>query len=269
MKDSNLGANVEHEKKEKIICNLKDKIAELIENKEYLLCFKKPSLEAEYIDKLGKYEEHRLKLNLNVKILKKELEIRKESLLNGQDVEKDEVTDLLGSEFKVLNNRINELIKQIRQSEKMINKPKLSTEDVIIRKKLYIRLAKLLHSDINEFSQENKFLWKKAAEAYKTDDIYGLKNILNIINEKNRCTGDDSVKTQIDMDSKIEDLKNIFYKRNKEIQDIKRTFPFNFEDEINDSEWRQNKVDEIINSIEKLKVEERKLNVVLSEFRVK
>ncbi|PJI06755.1 MULTISPECIES: hypothetical protein [Clostridium] len=267
MKDINLGYNAQHGKK--IIYGLKDKIAELIENKEYLLYLKKPSLEAKYIDKLGKYEERRLKLDLNVKILKKELETRKKLLLKEKDAKEDEGTDIFDFEFKVLNNRIRELIEQIGQSQKILNKPKLSTEDIIIRKKLYIKLARLLHSDINKVNMENKSLWNKAVEAYKTDDIDRLKDILNIINDKNKHTEDDNVKTQIDMISEIEELKKIFYERNKEIEDIKRTFPFNFENEINDSEWNKNKVGQIISSIEKLKVEERKLNVVLSEFRVK
>lgn len=263
--NKDINFNIEYNKKIKLIDSLKSEIAILVEKREYLITDKKPFLESKYMLYIGRYEKERLEIEVEVRALKRELSIRQAALNRNEEVTNEEIKEILKKEFKIWQNKINEYANQIKKSELFLKLPRMNDEETKEFKSLYKKLVKRLHPDLNEFSEKNKILWLRTCDAYKNGDLDELRTLMCIVQNEE----DDEnylEENQLLIDNKINKLQQIFHNINKQIEEIHSTFPFIIEKEINDTSWVQNKVDEILENINRLKNYREKLYVVLSEF---
>ncbi len=103
-------------------------------------------------------------------------------------------------------------------------------------KKIYRRLTKILHPDINKKTAENKNLmelWTRIAEAYQKSDVDELDDLEVLVRRAMEEMGDDSFELNLDdIETRIERLEN-------QINEILTTEPYIYGEILCDEEKKQ------------------------------
>jgi len=127
-------------------------------------------------------------------------------------------------------------------------------------KKLYLRLAKLLHPDLNpetDRSEKLKKLWIRILEAYGANDIKSLSELEVLVRRALKELGMGEIKIDIpDIEERIEELK-------REIETIKTTEPYVFRDLVDDDIAVENKKEELKKELEEYRKYHKELNEVI------
>ena len=100
-------------------------------------------------------------------------------------------------------------------------------------KKIYRRLTKLLHPDINKKTEENerlKELWTRIAAAYQKSDVDELEDLEVLVRRAMEEMGDDSFELNLDdIEARIERVE-------RQINEIITTEPYIYGELLNDGE---------------------------------
>lgn len=103
-------------------------------------------------------------------------------------------------------------------------------------KKIYRRLTKILHPDINKKTAENKNLmelWTRIAEAYQKSDVDELDDLEVLVRRAMEEMGDDSFELNLDdIETRIERVEN-------QINEILTTEPYIYGEILCDEEKKQ------------------------------
>ena len=103
-------------------------------------------------------------------------------------------------------------------------------------KKIYRRLTKILHPDINKKTAENENLmelWTRIAEAYQKSDVDELDDLEVLVRRAMEEMGDDSFELNLDdIETRIERVEN-------QINEILTTEPYIYGDILCDEEKKQ------------------------------
>ena len=103
-------------------------------------------------------------------------------------------------------------------------------------KKIYRRLTKILHPDINRKTTEDESLrelWEKVVEAYQRSDADALDDLEVLVRRAMETKGDDSFELNLDdIDERIERVEN-------QINEILTTEPYIYGELLNDEEKKQ------------------------------
>lgn len=118
----------------------------------------------------------------------------------------------------------------------------LSEEDIILLKKLYRKIVRILHPDINpDIFDREKELFYNAIESYKLGDLYSLQLIYDIDTE-NFLTG----KSLMDEVKRLEELVR---KIQENIELIKSQSPYNWKIYVEDKNEKQKKLKALENDL--------------------
>jgi iron-sulfur cluster repair protein YtfE (RIC family) len=103
-------------------------------------------------------------------------------------------------------------------------------------KKIYRRLTKILHPDINKKTAEDenlRELWEKVAEAYQRSDADALDDLEVLVRRAMDTMGDESFELNLDdIEERIERVEN-------QINEILTTEPYIYGELLNDEEKKQ------------------------------
>lgn len=257
--NTNIAKSSEKESfKEKYLL-LKGEYVKLQTDKDCLLEWGKPQLEALYAVKIGNRQLDLLKLRLEVKRLKRLTEMAFACINRNEPVNWDliEQTVDIGLE-KDYTEILNEALRLEKANYLLSNlaSPERSAE----LRKLYRQLARELHPDVNPDLTENQInLWHAVRRAYEHGDLESLR-ALSIIAQDVESHADklsaDDIKLQIEL------LKAGIEKLIAEIEQIRSEFPFSIEKDLRNEEWviKQNEQTEMLikqASEDKTKYEER------------
>ena len=128
---------------------LKDALARYEQEKEELLFHKKPHLESLYLSLVGKHKIELLSIQTEVHFLKRKLEMIQSNVNQGKEVILEVIEEVLKKEMKDHYDHLNEEVKKVELALFMLSSQKLSREEEKELKKLYYKLAKSLHPDLN------------------------------------------------------------------------------------------------------------------------
>ncbi len=245
---------------------LKDAYIKLLNDKDVLTQWAKPQLETLYLAKIGAYELQILNLKLQVKALKRKIE------LVHQYINRDEKVDFIDIELKVgvelahAQKQINEQAAAIEQAHFLLCHLHTPEHSAQLRK-LYKILAKQLHPDVNpNITEEQLAIWYKIKDAYETGNLERLK-ALSIVYEN-------EIKpiTQEEVDIDHLALQNAALKQGvllleNEIEGLKKQFPFTVEKQIKDEEWVTQKQETLTQEVEALKEYQLQLEAELNTLR--
>ncbi|MDR3046843.1 MAG: hypothetical protein LBU51_04400 [Bacteroidales bacterium] len=238
---------------------LKGEYVKLITDKDVLIEWSKPQLEALYVIKIGAKQLELMKLRLEVKRIKKMTELAVAYLNRNETINWDKI------EAKVEFGLQQDYEKILIEAERVYHANHLlshlaSPERSAELRKLYRQLAKELHPDLNPNLTENqKNLWHTVKRAYEYGDLESLQALSimthDIESYANLLSADD-LKLQIEL------LKSGIKKLIAETEQIRSEFPFTIEKELRTEEWvaKQNQQTEMLikqASEEKKKYEER------------
>lgn len=239
---------------------LKTEYIKLLNDKDVLLNWGKPQLEALYNTRIGYLQIERLQSQLRVKSLKRKLELLR-SLIN-----QNKHVDILGIEMQVAEELANAEYIIMQEVVKLENSKNLlsnltSPEHSAELRKLYRQFAKQLHPDLNQdLSDEQINLWLIVKDAYKNGDVEKLKALKLVYEDeltKIESKIDDYSEEEITL--KIEVLKEGIKVLSEQVLEIKKEFPFTFESQIKDDEWVLKEQEKLIAELQKLKDYEEEL----------
>ena len=228
---------------------LKSQYINYLIEKEVLLEFRKPLLEARYNVKLGQRKYELLQQQLKLKQLKRQVDLCVLQVNLNQTIEWNKIKILMKSEFKAEHEQIFQEMENIAKANHIINHAEFNGNILEIRK-LYRLLAKILHPDFNPaISREQVAIWFAVKEAYKNQDLDALLSLEMIARD---FTKNEIILSNDFLRSKIDLMKTGIQKLILEIQQITQQFPFTIEKLLNDEKWIADQFKEIALQIKRI-----------------
>ena len=246
---------------------LKEEYVKLINDKDVLLNWGKPQLEALYTVRVGRFQIERLQAQLRIKALKRKIEMV-QSAINRQvkvdinDIELQVAAELAQAEQKIMIETAK--LESAKNLLSNLESPERSAE----LRKLYYKFAKSLHPDVNDsLTPEQQELWHIIKSAYESGDLEKLK-ALQIVYEKELKQASQALQqlTPAELELKMVVLKEGIKVLHSQVADIRSAFPFNMEDKIKDDQWVEEEVQKINVEMEALKRYEEELTLQYSEL---
>lgn len=228
------------------VTSLKDQISQLIFQYDNLMSHVGPEIERQYVLEFGIFEYELYNLELKIDKLKRKLQLIQIEINHGNSIDLDKIEKILDEEFEEYEKQVQAQIDEIKSLEE--NTPeKLSESDTKKLKKLYRMLVKKLHPDLNPnqtFFELNLFY--RAVYCFEHGDLKGLESVAAILPEN---AGEET--------TQIEDLKRLVQEYGDKIMDLKKKYPFNKKELLEDEESGQKYKDML-----KELIEDRKRDIV-------
>jgi hypothetical protein len=234
----------------------------LLNDKDVLVEWGKPQLEALYNTRIGYLQIEKLQLQLRINALKRKIElvhaaINLEEPININEIELDVASELAEAEAPIMNE-----VGKLEDSKELLSNLGSPVDSAELRKK-YRQLAMQLHPDINDnLTEDQQSLWHIVMDAYDTCDLEILKavpvvyekELVAIANKIASLTGEE-------ITLKIEALKEGIKIMNEQIPQIRNEFPFTIEEQIKDEEWVRSQTQELKKELDKLRQSESELTL--------
>jgi hypothetical protein len=259
MSDIRISKSPERELLKEKYLLLKGEYVKLLTDKDCLLEWGKPQLEALYVVKIGRKQLELLELRMEVKRLKKMTELAVACLNKNEPIDWDQIEKTVDIGMEKDYEEILAEASRVAQANDLLSNlasPERSAE----LRKLYRSLAKELHPDVNpDLTENQKNLWYAVRRAYEHGDLESLRALSvmaqDVESHANKLSADD-------FQLQIELLKAGIEKLVAEIEQIHSEFPFNIEIDLRNEEWvkKQNEQTETLirqASEQKAKYEER------------
>ena len=150
---------------------LKTSYINLLNDKEVLLKWGKPQLEALYATKIGVHQIEKLKQQLHIKGLKRKIEMVQSAVNKGEDFNVSEIEMQVASELADAELQIMGKVAQLENAKHLLthlSSPERSAE----LRKIFKQLAKQLHPDANpSITEQQMDIWHLVKDAYETGDV--------------------------------------------------------------------------------------------------
>ncbi|MDR1896506.1 MAG: hypothetical protein LBR10_06930 [Prevotellaceae bacterium] len=238
---------------------LKGEYVKLLTDKDCLLEWGKPQLEALYTIKIGNRQLDLLKLRLEVKRIKKMTELAVACLNRNEPVNWDKIEETVDMGLEKDYEEILTEASRVEHANYLLSNLASPERSVELRK-LYRQLAKELHPDVNpDLTENQKNLWHAVRRAYEQGDLESLRALSVMAQDVESYAEKLSA---ADFQLQIELLKAGIEKLLAEIKQIRSDFPFNIEKELRNEEWVKNQNEQtetLIKQVleQKVKYEER------------
>lgn len=243
----------------------KDLTALIMEKDEmvYHIC---PSIESDYMLKIGTLEYKAFEFQCKILRIKRKIELIQQKFNRQEAVILPLIEEQLDKEYAEYEVKLKEKLNSLNDAIAYSQGKELSAEDVKELKRIYRKIVKRLHPDMNpDITETEHKLFLNAVAAYKNGDLKTLKSLEILLDE---------------ISDEIEDYSSIEYLKDKRealkkhidsllsyIEKIKKSFPYNQKEFLQDDEKVAKKQAEINNIIEQYKEMykhyEEKLNVLL------
>ena len=233
---------------------LKTEYIKILNDKDVLLNWGKPQLEALYATKIGVHQIEKLKQQLYIKGLKRKIEMLQSAISKGEDFDVNQIelkvaAELANAELKIMGEVTK--LEKAKQALTNLHSPERSAE----LRKIFKQMAKQLHPDANpQLTAEQMDIWHLVKNAYETGDVEKLK-ALQVVYEKeiNQLKDGLAALTDDELSLRNTALKEGIRLLNEELKSIKEQFPFTIEHQIKDEAWVTEQVNLLQNDLVKLK----------------
>lgn len=231
------------------------------DERQFVIC---KNIETEYMLKLGSIEYKAYEAQCAALRLKRKIELIQAKKNRQEKVIISAIEGTLNSEFAEYQKQLNEQIDKMNDALKRSKAEVLTNEENKELKKLYRKIVKALHPDINpDVSETQVNLFDNAVQAYKNGDL----NTLRIIGEMvgNRPLPEQHKDALTQLNEEKERLQNLLKAIRDSIEQIKSEYPYTMKEIIEDEEQTEQKKKELENilsqyneliSIYKAKIEE-------------
>lgn len=195
------------------------------------------SIMTAYIKEFGDLVKDSYEKKVECIKLKKQLAYCQMQINMGRSID----ADAMHSHFEFEMTEYYRKIKEIADDNERARKAKTSSEATLLAvKKLYRKIAKKLHPDINPKTNGDKDLsdlWNRVLIAYRANDIEGMRELEVLTVKAMEQMGENSIVIDIpDIADKISGLE-------KEIDEIKTTDPYLYKELLDDDSLCQDEKD--------------------------
>jgi hypothetical protein len=236
-----------------------DAYIKLLNDKDVMLNFTKPQLESLYISKIGVLQIEILKLQLEIKALKRQIEMAQAEINQNKVPDFNQIEAIIADQL--LEAQMEIMIKTYElDAAKQFLSHLASPEKKVDIRKIFRRLAKALHPDVNpDLSLTKKEIWNKVLWAYEHGDVEQLK-ALEIIYAKD-ISESENAKNEMS-ENELELLNHTLSEGIKvleqQIAELNHSFPFSLREQVLNEEWvnsERSKLQLQIQELEKYVVE--------------
>lgn len=213
-----------------------------------------------YIHEFGDLLVEKFKLEVTIISTKKSIAFCQVRENRGERINLSELNDFIDIEM----NGYNELLKQmVKDNENCRQLEHISKEDNLKIKRLYRKLARQLHPDLNpELQKEPWFadLWTRISTAYKCADLKELEDLVILANAALTAVGVDNTKISIpDITERSEQLQS-------EINKIIITEPYSYKNILVDPIAKNELKHELRSEIKQYELYLERLRSVLTGY---
>lgn len=217
-------------------------------------------LEREYVKVFGDLILKVFEAKIECIRKKKTIEYCQAFVNRGQSIDQDAMQEYLRQEMAEYQESLENLIKDNEASK---NSKKVSQADLQKIKKIYHKLVKNIHPDINPVTNENeelKGLWQRLMIAYNCNDLKEMQETEILINK---------VLEKLDMgtmDVEIPDIEDKIEQITAEIEAIKSVDPYQYKFLLEDDEAVESKKEDLRAELKEYEEYGKQLDEVLEGF---
>lgn len=228
---------------------------------QFVIC---KNIETEYMLKLGSIEYRAYEAQCLSLRLKRKIELIQAKKNRQEKVIISAIEETLDTEFAEYQKQLDEQINKMNEALKRSKAEVLTDEENKELKKLYRKIVKALHPDINpDVSETQVNLFDNAVQAYKNGDLNTLRIISEMVGNSPLPEQHKDALTQLKEEK--ERLQHLLKAIRDSIEQIKSEYPYTMKEIIEDEEQTEQKKKELENilsqyneliSIYKAKIEE-------------
>ena len=213
---------------------------------QFVIC---KNIETEYMLKLGSIEYKAYEAQCAALRLKRKIELIQAKKNRQEKVIISAIEETLDNEFAEYQKQLDEQIDKMNDALKRSKAEVLSDEDNKELKKLYRKIVKALHPDINpDVSQAQVQLFDNAVSAYKSGDLETLRIIGEMVGNNPLPVHHKDAMTQLVEER--ERLQGLLKSIRESIDNIKSEYPYTMKDILEDTERTKQKKQELENILE-------------------
>ena len=191
------------------------------------------NIEMIYMLKLGGLEYKAFEAQCVCLRLKRKMELIQAKINRQEKIVLSEIEDTLDAEFLEFQKKLDEQINKMKAAIERSQYDVLSKEDSRELKKLYHRIIKALHPDLNpDLTPTQLALFNDAVKAYENGDLNMLRIIDEMVSEP--ILSDDHMDIMKQLANEKERLVDLLKTVKDSIEKIKSEFPYTIKELIND-----------------------------------
>ena len=170
---------------------------------------------------------------------KKTIEYCQAAANHGKSIDQNQLQEYLQKELSAFQEQLDAMIEDTDAAK---NSSRVTETEILQIKKIYHKMVKLIHPDINpmvEKSEELQELWQRVIVAYNCNDLKELQETEILVNKALEQLGNETIDVEIpNIDEKIEELE-------LEITKIRETDPYQYKFLFEDAEAVKAKKDSL------------------------
>ena len=207
----------------------------------YVVC---KNIEMSYCLKLGALEYKAFELQCTALRLKRKIDMIQARINRQEKVDVTCVEKMLDEEFAAYQKLLEEQVQRMNDAIERGKAEFLTAEDNRELKKLYRKIVKKLHPDVNpEVTEAQVRLLENAIEAYKSGDLNTLRIIGEMVGDSDPADfSQNAMRALLEEKKRIENLIRVIQ---NEIEEIKATYPYTLKAIVEDPEKEQERRKEL------------------------
>ncbi len=213
---------------------------------QFVIC---KNIETEYMLNLGSIEYKAYEVQCAALRLKRKIELIQAKKNRQEKVIISAIEEVLDNEFAEYQKQLDEQINKMNDALKRSKADVLTDEENKELKKLYRKIVKALHPDINPDASEVQVqLFDNAVSAYKSGDLGTLRIIGEMVGNNPLSEQHKDAMTQLVEER--ERLQGLLKSIRESIDNIKSEYPYTMKDILEDTEKTEQKKQELENILE-------------------
>lgn len=211
------------------------------------------NIETAYMLKLGGLEYKAYEAQCKALRLRRKIELIQARKNRQEKISISAIEEALDDEFSEYQKNLNRQVKKMNEAIERSKCKQLTEEENRELKRLYRKIVKELHPDLNPgVSAEKIKLFNNAVVSYKNGDLTALKIINEMVGDSDTTKRSKNVMLQLAEEK--EHLQGLLKPIKKSIEDIKSKYPYNLKG--------------IVDSEEKTEQMRRELEHILEQYNV-
>lgn len=249
------------------IKKLKDEISILYEEKHQLIYHECRNIETEYMSKIGTLEYKVYEFQCKLLRIKRKIELYQMYINRQEEIDEKAIEEKLDREYKEYEEKLEQMSENLRNALDRVNGKVLTEEDAEELKRIYRKLIKKLHPDLNKDSTEKDLeLLLQVTKAYENGDLTTLKNLellASEIIEKEKI----EINEFEEMKETKQKYEGIVKSILQNIEEIKTKYPYNKKEFLKDEKLIEEKKKELNEIMENYKKLYEEMNNVLTMLK--
>lgn len=192
--------------------------------------------------------------------LKKSIAFCQMNLNAGKPFDAEELQQYLTEHMAAYYDQLSDMVEEQNAVRKM---GIVDDTTLIAVKKVYFRIAKQLHPDINPLTQENEQLmelWYQTTAAYRGNDLQSLEELEVLVQSALKQAGGEHIEIV------VPDIQNKILALEIEIANIMANEPYTYKNLLNDEDAVKAKKDALTQELDEYKAYIKQLKARLSEI---